>query len=89
MNIRASVGVVGPSTILPRNLGGVVPTCAFNNRQTDVGMGCGTGEPANLPRPSSVQPRKTLESVALGRYSCMREILQKYSFPRRDSSTLF
>ena len=60
-----------------------MPTCGFNNRQTDLGMGCGAGQPENLPRPLSVQPGKMLERAALGRYSCMRENLQKYSFPKK------
>lgn len=66
---------------MPRNLGGLVPG-DFSNRQTDLGIGCGNREPANLPRPLSAQSGKNLESAALGRYPCMKENLQKSSFPK-------
>lgn len=31
---------------MPRDPGGVLPTCASSNRQTDLGTGCGTSETA-------------------------------------------
>ena len=81
---------IHPQTKAPlwelQDLGGP-PTCIPSNRQTDFSIGGktrGASEPAQIPLLlwlGKKKKQKHLESADLGRYSCMRENLQKSSRP--------
>lgn len=64
MNSSTFVRSVG-SRMCIRRLGGISPTCASSNRQTDLGLGCGNNT-ASKPGPTPLtKVMKKLESMEL------------------------
>lgn len=57
---------------MANDLGGVLPTCAFGNRKTGVGMGGRTG---NLPQALLAVAGGNLESADESKYPQTRENL--------------
>lgn len=57
------------------------PQCSWKKRKKPI-WAVDPAEPKKQPRLLSLLSRKNQVSAALRRYLCMREILQKFSFPK-------